>query len=100
MPVEGTAPRAIEDVTVEWLWRNYRDLMIPGDLPPENFVLQRCHEAFAGGALFVAAVLHAMHRAPSFSEHERLTTSARLESEAQRLVDQLVLPEALRTMKQ
>lgn len=95
-----TAPRSVDDVTVDWLWEQYRELMIPVDLDPDNFVLQRCREAFAGGALFTAAVLHAMHREPAFSEIERLTTVARLHSEAQQTVDTLVLPEALRSMKQ
>lgn len=94
------APQTVEDFTLEALWDVYREGNIPNDLDPDNFVLNRCREAFYGGALFLATVWLGLEKRADVSAVERVAASARFVSEGEHVLANMDLPEALQTRKQ
>lgn len=94
---EGIAPRRLEDITLDLLWLEYRDVMIPKDLDPDNFVLARCHDAWMGGAMAALVMWHGLEIRADISAERRLELAARLMSEGQRWLAQLGLPETFKT---
>ena len=94
------APQTVDDFTLEALWESYREGAIPKDLDPDNFVLQRCREAFYGGALFLATVWHGLEKRADVTAQDKIAAAARFVSEGNHVLADMDLPEAMRTRKQ